>query len=138
MASRRRDVYISGPLFTAPERAYLEVIDKACQDRSYSTYLPHRDAGYAKARGSLRRKFFLADIRMLRNSRMVVAVLNGAEVDAGTAWEVGFAFAQKKPIVGIREDLRMHEINLMLTGSLELVSSIQALGRRLDTILRRR
>ena len=138
MGDLRRDVYISGPLFTGAERAYLEAVDKTCRDLGYTTYLPHRDAGYAKARGALRSQFFRADVRMLRNSRVVVAVLNGAEVDAGTAWEVGYAFAHKKTIIGIREDLRMSEINLMLTESAESVSSNGSLARRLAAVLRRK
>lgn len=138
MASLVRDVYISGPLFTAPERAYLEGIDSLCRGLGYSTFLPHRDAGYAKARGKTRREFFQADMRMLLNSRVVVAVLNGADVDAGTAWEVGYAFAKRKPILAIREDLRMNEVNLMLTESATVVSSTRFLKRQLNKVLRPR
>jgi len=54
---------------------------------------------------------------------MVVALLDGPEVDAGTAFELGYAFAQKKPIFGILTDWRFwtHEskpvhINNMVWG----------------------
>lgn len=138
MAANRRDIYISGPLFTHAERAYLEAIDELCRKFGYATYLPHRDAGFAEARGPLRKRFFTKDLRMLLDSRVVVAVFNGAEVDSGTAWEVGFAYAHDKPVLGIREDLRMSEVNLMLTESARMLSSKASLARRLRSLLGRR
>lgn len=37
----------------------------------------------------------------------VLAVLDGADVDAGTAAEIGYAYARNKPVVGYRSDFRM-------------------------------
>jgi nucleoside 2-deoxyribosyltransferase len=36
----------------------------------------------------------------------VVAVLDGADADSGTAFEVGYAFSRRVPIVGVRTDYR--------------------------------
>ncbi len=50
----------------------------------------------------------------------VVAVVDGAEVDSGTAWEMGYAYAKKKPIIGLRTDFRPgaeHGLNIMLSRS---------------------
>ena len=128
-----RDVYISGPLFTPPERAYLESVDAVCVALGLTTYLPHRDAGLALAKGSVARTFFDRDLAMMKQSRGVVAVLNGAEIDSGTAWEVGYACASRKMVLGIREDLRIAEVNLMLSCSMRIVTSLDelraALGR---------
>ena len=41
----------------------------------------------------------------------LVAVLDGADVDSGTAAEVGYAFARRKPIVGYRGDVRLSADN---------------------------
>ncbi len=53
---------------------------------------------------------------------MVVAVLDGVEVDAGVAFEIGYAKAIGKPIIGLKTDYRtfskIEEINLMLEVSL--------------------
>src|SRR5688500_17150549 len=38
---------------------------------------------------------------------LVVAVLDGTDVDSGTASEIGFAYAQGKPVVGLRTDFRL-------------------------------
>ena len=54
---------------------------------------------------------------------MVVANLNGMSEDSGTAWEVGYAFALGKRIIGLREDMRGAEsglpLNIMLLASVE-------------------
>lgn len=53
----------------------------------------------------------------------VVALLDGTQVDDGTAWEIGYAYAKGKPVVGIRTDFRnagdtTHgRVNAMIEGS---------------------
>jgi len=42
---------------------------------------------------------------------VVLAVLDGVDVDSGTASEIGYAFAKGKPIVGYRGDLRLSSDN---------------------------
>jgi nucleoside 2-deoxyribosyltransferase len=42
---------------------------------------------------------------------MVLAVLDGTDVDSGTAAEIGYAFARKKPILGYRGDFRLSADN---------------------------
>ena len=54
---------------------------------------------------------------------VVVALLDGTQVDDGTAWEIGYAYAKGKPVVGIRTDFRnagdtTHgRVNAMIEGS---------------------
>ena len=45
----------------------------------------------------------------LDDSDMVIALLDGPQVDDGTAWEIGYFYARKSPeqkILGIRTDFR--------------------------------
>jgi len=44
-------------------------------------------------------------------SDMVLAVLDGVDVDSGTAAEIGYAFAKGKPILGYRGDFRLSADN---------------------------
>jgi nucleoside 2-deoxyribosyltransferase len=44
--------------------------------------------------------------RMIDEAAAVLAVLDGSDVDSGTASEVGYAAARRKPVVGLRTDLR--------------------------------
>jgi nucleoside 2-deoxyribosyltransferase len=42
---------------------------------------------------------------------LVLAVLDGVDVDSGTAAEIGYAFAKGKPILGYRGDFRLSADN---------------------------
>jgi nucleoside 2-deoxyribosyltransferase len=44
-------------------------------------------------------------------SDLLFAVLDGVDVDSGTASEIGYAFAKGKPIIGYRGDLRLSADN---------------------------
>ena len=71
---------------------------------------------------------------MLIHSKHVVAVLNGPDVDSGTAWEIGYAYACKKPLLGIREDIRIGDLNLMIGCSIKVVNSFSELERQLKEL----
>jgi len=61
---------------------------------------------------------------LMQNSQLMVAILNGADVDSGVACEIG-KFCKKGPIIGYRDDFRLGEniasrgINLEITGSIK-------------------
>ena len=126
-----RDVYIAGPLFTSAERAYLEQIDELCRELGLTTYLPHRDGGFSTPEWNGAHKIFTRDIQMLEHSQYVIAVLNGPDIDSGTSWELGFAYARKKELLGIREDRRGKIVNLMISASLRIVDSVNELRKAL-------
>lgn len=46
------------------------------------------------------------NVELLDRRDGVLAVLDGTDVDSGTAAEIGYAYARSVPIVGIRMDLR--------------------------------
>jgi nucleoside 2-deoxyribosyltransferase len=47
-----------------------------------------------------------SNIRLIDESRAVLASLDGQDVDSGTALEIGYAFARGLLIVGLRTDVR--------------------------------
>ena len=56
---------------------------------------------------------------MIEKCDLVVAILDGADADSGTSVEIGYAYANKKPVVGVRTDFRISEdrgLNLMLSN----------------------
>jgi nucleoside 2-deoxyribosyltransferase len=58
----------------------------------------------------------------------VVAVLDGTDVDSGTAAEIGYAFARGKLIVGYRGDFRLSADNEGSTVNLQVEYFIRASG----------
>lgn len=69
---------------------------------------------------------------------LMVALLDGPQVDDGTAWEIGYAHAKGIPVIGIRTDFRQAGdvpgacVNAMVHGSCrEIVGSVGELVERL-------
>ncbi len=130
-------VYISGPLFTECERNTLEKIDRLCTSLGFQTALPHRDVGFSTDR----KRIFERDLALLDGCDTVVAILNGKDVDSGTAWEIGYAYSKGKKIFGIFDDLRIYEphmqINLMVYYGVEITHSIVDLRNKLREHLKK-
>ena len=61
-------------------------------------------------------------------AQAVVAVLDGTDVDSGTAAEIGYAFARGKRIVGYRGDFRLSADNEGSTVNLQVEYFIRASG----------
>jgi nucleoside 2-deoxyribosyltransferase len=59
---------------------------------------------------------------------MVLAVLDGTDVDSGTAAEIGYAFARGRPILGYRGDFRLSADNEGSTVNLQVEYFITASG----------
>ena len=64
-----------------------------------------------------------ADRDDLLSCDVVVTLLDGAQVDDGTAWEIGFACAKGMTVIGLRTDFRLCAdsdggiVNAMIQGS---------------------
>jgi nucleoside 2-deoxyribosyltransferase len=59
---------------------------------------------------------------------MVFVVLDGTDVDSGSAAEVGYAFAKGKPILGYRGDSRLSADNEGSTVNLQVEYFIRQSG----------
>jgi len=118
----RYRIYLAGPLFSAAERRFNIWLTALLTDHFFSVYLPqeagddtcHRDPDAQK-------DIFTMHCEALASTDIVVAVIDGADADSGTSWEMGFAFARGIPVVAFRTDFRragMHEhVILMLEQS---------------------
>jgi nucleoside 2-deoxyribosyltransferase len=116
--------YIAGPLFDEGERWFIEKIETMVADAGFETFLPHRD-NPPKVKDNVK-EIFENDKRGIDTCDVVVANLNGLTTDDGTAWELGYAYASGKYLIGLHTDWRArfeHEVvNLMIETSLnELV-----------------
>jgi nucleoside 2-deoxyribosyltransferase len=87
-------------------------------------YGPERRAAWR----ALNREIGAANRRALDAARGVVAVLDGVDVDSGTAAEIGYAFARGKLIVGYRGDFRLSADNEGGTVNLQVEYFIRESG----------
>ena len=125
-----RRAYVAGPLFDEGERWWIERVEQVVANAGFITFLPHRDNPPKDQDNVV--AIFDNDRRGIDEADVIVASLNGIITDDGTAWELGYAFALGKPIIGLHTDWRRrfdHEVvNLMIECSLTvLVRSLEEL-----------
>src|SRR3989338_2547210 len=127
-------VYLAGKIWTESEREQLEAIDKLCKKLGLQTLLPHRDVGFATDIHDVQ-KIFKGDIlEGFQDVSLVIASLDGLHVGAGTAWELGYAYARGIPAIGIKTDEPVSEaleyLSAILIGSMEIVTSLNELEKK--------
>lgn len=66
-------------------------------------------------------------------SDAVLAILDGVDVDSGTAAEIGYAFARGKRVYGLRTDFRLAGDNIGATVNLQVQYFIEASYGRVVT-----
>jgi len=108
-------VYVAGPLFSQAERDYLEKMVDCLAEAAHLSptehfFLPHRDGGEL-GKGPTRTQIFNLDINTLKHAEIVVALLDGQDVDSGTCIELGVAHVSGKKIFGIITDFRSYCTN---------------------------
>ena len=129
-------IYIAGKFGTEGEKELLEKIDVLCKSLGLETFLPHRDVGIAQGIEDVDRIFQGDIIKGFKDCDLVVASLDGLHVGAGTAWELGYAYARRIPSIGIKTDEDVGEaldyLSAILIGSMDIVDSLEELGERLN------
>ena len=138
-------VFIAGPLFSRAEREFNLKVDAYLRKHGFETFLPQREVGKlwkpTRRKGrKASRMIYEMDLRGIEKADAVVAILDGPDVDSGTAFEIGYACARGKPVIGIKTDVRMfarnEEVNLMLAqGMRALVKDQAALLKELKNAL---
>ncbi len=89
--------------------------------------LPAGDGRMAAWR-ALNARIGAANAAAIRDCEVMVAVLDGVDVDSGTAAEIGFAFALGRRIVGYRGDFRLSADNEGGVVNLQVEHFVRASG----------
>lgn len=132
-------VYIAGKLCTENERKKLEEIAELCRSLGLEPFLPHKNVGLANGIGDAK-KIFDGDITEgFKGCGLVIALLDGLHVGAGTAWELGYAYAKGIPAIGLKTDESIEDafeyLSSILVASMPIVSSIKELKAELRNFL---
>ena len=119
----KKKVYIAGPLFNQHERQYLEDIAKHLESNGLECFLPHRDLkGVEESElkttemsQETKDKIFSIDLNALKSSDITVALITGWDIDSGTSAEIGYTYANNKPIIAVDASERRFR-NLFVEG----------------------
>ena len=128
--NERPKAYVAGPLFDEGERWFIERIDALVAAAGFDTFLPHRD-NPPKDRSNVR-LIFENDRGAIDGCDVIVANLNGITTDDGTAWELGYAFAKDKYLIGLHTDWRTRFPDEVVNQKMEC--SLDRLVRSLDEL----
>ena len=114
--TRGMRLYLAGPLFSSAETAWNAELARRLRDAGHEVFLPQDKEKGLDAAAILR-----ADVHGIDHADALVAIMDGADPDSGTAWECGYAYG-KKPVILVRTDIRVgHDpempYNAMLTQS---------------------
>ena len=140
-----KSIYIAGPLFNAHERNYLELIASELEGNGYKCFLPHRDQSgidESELEGTnisqaTKDKIFNTDLTALKEADLTVALISGQDIDSGTAAEIGFTYANGKPVIAITAYERRFR-NLFVDGMItktvndvdELLAAISSISQK--------
>lgn len=129
-------IYFAGPLFSEAERSFNRCAADILESMHYDVHLPQELDDDAETRGENREKaIYDGNLNALKSADIVVAVIDGADADSGTAWEMGYAAACGKRVIALRTDFRRFSdnecVNLMLEMESEVVHSLEELAELL-------
>ena len=134
-----KNIYVAGPLFNAHERNYLELIASELEGNGYKCFLPHRDQSgidESELEGTnlsqdTKDKIFNADLTALKKADLTVALVTGQDIDSGTAAEIGFTYANDRPIIAVTAHERRFR-NLFVDGMIS--KTVNDVGELLPAI----
>ncbi len=118
-------VYLAGPLFTVAERSHCLEVKSLLESNGFDVLWPWELTDQESADGSseMNLEIFRKNLDAIDDSDLLVVILDGPDVDSGTAWEIGYAYSKNKQIYGIRTDFRLSGensnsiVNLMISQS---------------------
>ncbi len=135
-------IYLSGPLFTQAERRWNRRLAEALEQRIAGAHVILPQDFKVGASYNVPQHFariFKACVEAVHEADVVVAVLDGPDVDSGTALEVGVAYERGIPIVGLRTDFRESQdrgVNLVLAGACTEMLREPSFGEDLNQLSR--
>lgn len=124
---KRQDytIFISAALFTYAEQEFNRQLRDALEIIGFNVILPQEFEG-----DDDEQELFRQCVDGVEEADLVVAVVDGAEVDAGVGFEMGVAYSQEIPIIALRTDFRRKAettdgcLNLMLQyGATKIISN---------------
>lgn len=147
-------LYLAGPLFTQAEQNWLRDLKSKIEalavkaGKEIDVVWPYElvsPEDMEKWKNNAKHEIFALCEKHLRETDVLIALLDGPLVDDGTSWEIGYFYSRRKEsrtIFGIRTDFRSAgdvpgaQVNLMIDCSCDQIfSSTEDFLKKLEEIL---
>jgi len=110
-------IYLASPFFSSDQIDRLLRVSKVLRQMGFKVWSAYEDGIVVsnKSKEEDMEKAFQENIKRIDECELVVGITDGK--DMGTIFEMGYAYAKGKPIIGYAETLRDKPFNLMLARS---------------------
>jgi nucleoside 2-deoxyribosyltransferase len=119
-----KQIYFAGPLFTNAEREWNEKLVTMLKNdlSNFKFWFPQEEIGTETDP----KKIFNLCTNAIKDSDIILAIMDGPDPDSGTCFECGYAYGLGKTIYTVRTDFRVGGdtvtgFNLMLTESSKVI-----------------
>ena len=129
---RPREIYLAGPFFSDGQVQELRLVEQALVEAKLDFYSPRLECLYKRGdeRKVAQRCAWLNRFH-IRRSKLVLAGLTWA--DMGTAWELGYADADRIPRIGFTSDHKVG-LNLMVRETVDALIPFDKVPDALNAI----
>jgi len=109
----KKTVYIAGPLFSESELEFNRRLNTFLKNLGFNTFLPQEDGhllselmeqGFEKDNAI--KMIFQMDAEKIKDSDIIVFIMDGRVPDEGACVEIGLAYAYNKECFGLKTDSR--------------------------------
>lgn len=96
-----KKIYLAGPFFNKRQKALVAAVTKKLRAQGHDVFVPMEhevEDVWSLPNNTWSNKVFKSDVAAIKSANEVWAFTFGMNDDAGTCWEVGFAYGIGKPI----------------------------------------
>lgn len=134
----KKKIYIAAPLFNDHERAFNRLI-KNHLSNNFTVYLPQEDGkllidllNAGMSINDAESHIFFVDVEAMKSSDILIAILDGAHIDEGVAFELGYMNACNKLCIALQTDIRRQ----LQSGNNPMINqSVNKIFHNLDDML---
>lgn len=134
-----KNIYLANGLFSQADRDFNLKIKEAVLSSvdNVSIYLPQENGEINDKQNvaPTPKEIFEADNKFLDSSDIVIAVLDGVEIDSGVAAEIGRAARNGSIVVGLCTDIRLNTEKDSLYRNLYVLGALDFMASDLDELV---
>ena len=123
-------IYLAGPFFNDKQRTHISQAENTLRKRGLTVFSPREHSipdGENMANHLWGKAVFQMDVEAIDFCDLVVAVYDGMYSDTGTAWEIGYAYANNIPIVLVCTDVSNEQSIMPVNASVAVLDGIERL-----------